>query len=400
MNNDGILDLVSEFGVSLGKGDGTFAAGKPFPFSSASPPPPGSPPAPSPLPSAPVFSVGDLNGDGNLDVAAIVPPATAPAGEVEIFDGNGDGTFTDGGPQTPAAGSIITALDAEDINGDGNTDLIAGVTNSSNVSSLAVMTGNGDGTFTAPSLFPVSGPPITITSGDFNSDGNLDLLSIDAAAGAGEGVNGYIPSAASVLLNSQTLPQVPTVSLRSTGESLGIVAGTQVKLSVVVTPPPAPLPVAGQIPKITSNPTPTGTVAFNNSQRLIGTATLKNGRASLTITASGVGAQTITATYSGDVNYTSGNTASITLTVLVTPAATPLLVPTLPASTLPPLFLPKDSGTVTFTLVNGGGQQPVGESTSICIFHPAGSSIHPRYSCPCPVSRIAPSPSPAAGKQP
>ena len=352
MNNDGILDLVSEFGVSLGKGDGTFAAAVPFPFTPASPPPPGSPPVPPALPSGPVFSVGDFNGDGNLDVA-VLPPATAPAGEVEIFDGNGNGTFSDAGPVTIAAGSTITALDAEDINGDGNTDLIAGVTSTTNVSSLAVMTGAGNGTFSAPSLFNVSGPPITITSGDFNSDGNLDLLSIDAAAGVGEGTTGYIPSAATVLLNSQTLPLTPTVSLGAAAQR--VVAGTQVKLTIVVQPPPPPVPVAGQIPKITSNPIPTGTIAFNNPQRLIGEATLKNGRASLTITASGVGVQTITATYSGDANYSAGNTASLNLTVLLTPTATPLLVPTLSASTLPSLFLPKDSGTATFTLVNGGG---------------------------------------------
>src|SRR4029077_13547039 len=57
----------------------------------------------------------------------------------------------------------------------------------------------------------------------------------------------------------------------------------------------------------------------------------------------------------GDANYTSASSAAISETVLLTASKTPLLVPSLGATTLPALFLPGDKGTVPVTLTNAGG---------------------------------------------
>jgi hypothetical protein len=355
MNNDGKIDLISEFGVMLGNGDGTFQAANPFPLSP--PPSPGSPPAGTPpLPSGPALAVGDFDGDGTLDVAVPSPTTT---GSVNILLGRGNGTFTNQGPVVIAAGSTISALDAEDIDGDGNIDLLAGVTTPAGASSIALLSGNGSGGFAAPALFTVSGPPVSISSADFNSDGNLDLLSINAGAGTGQGTTGFIPATAEVLLNTKATPLTPTVTLGASARR--VVVGTQVKLVVAVQAPPAPLPVGGKIPSFKPQPIPTGNVTFNNGSTPLGTVALKNGRATFTMTAAGLGVQQITAAYSGDATYAAATSSPITQTVLLTSAGTPLLSPSLTTATLPALFLPKDPGTVSIQLTNGGGGSAIGK---------------------------------------
>ena len=60
-----------------------------------------------------------------------------------------------------------------DFNGDGKAD-IAVASSASN--SVSILLGNGDGTFQAPSSYPVGGAPLDIKAADFNGDGILDLF--------------------------------------------------------------------------------------------------------------------------------------------------------------------------------------------------------------------------------
>lgn len=370
-NNDGTVDALTPFGVMLGSGTGTFAAPIPFPQpasslgagsgssgqsgSGGSGSSSGSTPAA--LPSTPAFAVDDFNGDGNLDVA-MLPPAGSPAGQVDVLIGNGDGTFTLGTPVSVGASNTVTALASGDMNGDGNPDLLVGTTTGGNTptSAVQVLVNTGNATFGAPSSFAVNGQPVSITTADFNSDGNLDMAVVTAPAGIATGTvfNQVLMTNAlvSVFLNAKAVPITPTVTLGVSAAR--VVSGGSLTLSAVVSPPPPPPVTAGTIPTSTSEPVPTGTVTFMEGSTALGTATLKNGRAKLVSTLGGVGTQPITVAYSGDVTYASATSAAKNVVVLLSTAAAPMLVPTLPTVTIPSTFLPKDPGSVTLSFTNGG----------------------------------------------
>ena len=86
---------------------------------------------------------------------------------VTILQGNGDGTFT----HRPQLHHRLAAsrLVGGDFNGDGIPDLA--IANYGG-SSVTVLLGVGDGTFTAVSPSPATGSgPFAIVAGDFNNDG-------------------------------------------------------------------------------------------------------------------------------------------------------------------------------------------------------------------------------------
>jgi len=118
------------------------------------------------------IAVGDFNGDGIPDLA-IVPTGNLDGtfSYLAILLGNGDGTFKVGA--TPEVGADAQSATVGDFNGDGTLDLA--VTNYSN-NNLTILLGNGDGTFTAAAVNPVTGAnPYFAAAGDFNGDGKLDL---------------------------------------------------------------------------------------------------------------------------------------------------------------------------------------------------------------------------------
>ena len=126
---------------------------------------------------------GDFNNDGKPDVAVMDSAENA----VTILLGNGDGTFTQGTTIFGVGTSPCIILDqpsncslvVADLNHDGNADLAV---TSGGDNTLIILLGHGDGTFTPASGSPISVGtfPEAVRTGDFNSDGILDLAVANA----------------------------------------------------------------------------------------------------------------------------------------------------------------------------------------------------------------------------
>ncbi|MBI1731091.1 VCBS repeat-containing protein [Candidatus Acetothermia bacterium] len=114
----------------------------------------------------------DFNGDSKQDIALLTRVAT-----VRVLLGNGDGTFTskDSKDVKSTMCDSPKALATGDLNKDGRADLI--VANCG--SEISVLLGNGDGTF-EPAVGYSAGTTasglVGVAVGDFNKDGKLDVL--------------------------------------------------------------------------------------------------------------------------------------------------------------------------------------------------------------------------------
>lgn len=166
-NNDGNLDAAvvntgininGDVSVILGNGDGSFGP----PMSNA----PG---------GVPLFvATGDFNHDGKMDMAVTLNNP----GEVSVLRGNGDGTF-----QAPVIYPVEVGpqnLAVADVNGDNIPDLLVvnecGHVQGCRDGTVSVLLGNGDGTFQPQQSYFVGIFPLDVVVADLNHDGKPDLV--------------------------------------------------------------------------------------------------------------------------------------------------------------------------------------------------------------------------------
>jgi len=183
VNGDGKLDIVAgswsfcgnncfndiSIGVLLGKGDGTFQRVVIYDGGGS---------------GTGSFALGDVNGDGLVDVVTSVTCNTmqfCETGEVGTLLGNGDGTFQ--AAVISNSGGLEGGLIAiGDVNGDGKLDVIVSADFCNcNVYSAGLMLGNGDGTFQpATVIYTANGFGVSwLALADVNGDGKLDLISVN-----------------------------------------------------------------------------------------------------------------------------------------------------------------------------------------------------------------------------
>ena len=127
----------------------------------------------------------DFDGDGHLDMAA----AVLPQDEIAVRLGRGDGTF---GPVTRYASGVGPVfLEGADMNGDGRLDLVVSLRNwhfeyvdPTPPGEVAILLGNGDGTFQAPGAAQPSGlDPLAMHVADLDGDGLADVVVANGYSG-------------------------------------------------------------------------------------------------------------------------------------------------------------------------------------------------------------------------
>jgi hypothetical protein len=190
LNNDGHMDVVSSSTsgsaeVFLGNGNGTFREQSSF-YDGGGADSEGQP------------LLADFYGKGKLDFAVGNYGYMGFQGNVTLFEGNGDGTFSN--PTSYNAGFFPVWLAAADLNDDGKLDLVAGNAYSNSVSVLlnqgkGVLKGSPNNYLTGFLESDLQTPnPGLLSIGDFNGDGKPDV-----AVAAKSGVNVLLNAGGGVL---------------------------------------------------------------------------------------------------------------------------------------------------------------------------------------------------------
>ena len=176
LDGDGNLDLAvtnntstpSTISVLLGNGAGSFGLKTDFTISAI-----------GVLPN--FVAIGDLDGDGNLDLAV----TNAANNTVSVFLNTTvpPGPLSFAPPTSFGTGFAPNSIAIGDLDGDGNLDL-AVTNNTSTPSTISVLLGNGAGSFGLKTDFTISAIgvlPNFVAIGDLDGDGNLDLAVTNAA---------------------------------------------------------------------------------------------------------------------------------------------------------------------------------------------------------------------------
>jgi hypothetical protein len=310
-------------------------------------------------------AVGDVNGDGKLDLVV----ANFVSSVAGVLLGNGDGTFQPAVTYYVLFGVYMASIALADVNGDGKLDILTSNCGYNECSignsggDVGVLLGNGDGTFLQGVAYSAGNSPISIAIADMNGDGKQDV--VVANWGSSDSING----AGSVLLANGDGTFQPAQTYLSGGNEATSVAVADLtgdgRPDIVLgdfgsggtNPPPGIVsvllnntgPCVGKCPtsvarasslnpsiygqKVTwtatvttsGSVTPTGTVNFTWDGYSIGTATLNaSGVATLTKSNLNVYTYPLTAVYSGDANNASSKSAILNQVVKETTSAATL----------------------------------------------------------------------------
>ncbi|MBF2075716.1 MAG: VCBS repeat-containing protein [Synechococcales cyanobacterium C42_A2020_086] len=160
----GVLAGTAKLSVLLGNGTGVFTPVTAVDLGEV-------------FPSAADMTVADFNGDGRVDIAALI------GGNISILLSDPVQLFRLSYRTPQTASSLTTG----DFNGDGRLDLATNAFGSDFTAQATVLLGNGSGGFSRPVPFPVTsgsfilGGSDSITAADLNKDNKLDLVSVTPA---------------------------------------------------------------------------------------------------------------------------------------------------------------------------------------------------------------------------
>lgn len=136
------------------------------------------------------IAVGDTDGDGDTDI--VVAPG------VQLFLNDGSGNFTEATSTlniaytgTPASNTNIVTVALGDLNGDGSLDLVLG--------SGAVYLNDGTGTFVAGAGVAFDVHPVAIGIAELTGDAHLDLIRVRTSTMSTEATTCYVDNTAAFI---------------------------------------------------------------------------------------------------------------------------------------------------------------------------------------------------------
>jgi hypothetical protein len=189
------------------------------------------------------------------------------------------------------------------------------------------------------------------------TNGVAEFITSKLSLGAhnlGASYEGNLEYAPSNSLRIPTTVGYATVYMSLSANTLSTSYGGQITLTSTVT---------------SSSGFPTGTILFYDGATVIGTATINNGQASLSIRSLTIGTHTLSSVYSGNANFDETTSNSLTAEIIAQTGTTPSSM-ILSFNTLTPQY--KDTVTITASLTPNTG-------TGVVIFRdgttPIGSSV-------------------------
>jgi FG-GAP repeat. len=329
LNQDSHLDLITgtvPLNISYGDGHGSFTTQS---FYGATPLIEG-------------LAVGDFNGDSKMEIVSATA-STTQFGAVQYL-------------QLPSMFSQLLVRDitriiyqpqtiaATDFNGDGKPDLLIGGSNLNpgTPSSAVILLGKGDFSFLAPINLALPNATLrgeAYTSvADFNNDKKPDVVVADVASSTldiflNDGTGTFPQTAPDFTTTDfpQKVGQIRTADFNADGVPDVIITNYQnnnVSIYLSQTAPTLTLTSAspsvftGSSVIITAKTTtasgvaPTGTVTLMNGSASLGQQTLDaSGQATFSLTNLSTGQHSLSATYSGDSNFTAATSAALTQSI-------------------------------------------------------------------------------------